>query len=398
MSIGTSTEPQKLLFRYIANNYNIAVIFYNGEGIDLYHSSIVNKKIYIKCGNRVYGSKKTPWCKNAHSFTKKVAISDVIQWLKDNGGVEKFPRIITLSGKLAGRGISFVSSDYGMYIDEARKNKFCMNWMGWRLTEMYMMVSKNTSQPNLMQIAGRLCCIVYDNIPTIMYCTQKIFDDILKAYQSQEELISRAILTQEKYSEMFFKDAIMQLKIKKEKMSKRRLTISAEKRLPKHNLVKDDSDQPGAFKMNLYKPRFIIQTEQKTNIVFEDSGNSSSDLHSNSGNSSSDLHSNSSNSSSDLHSNSSSDLHSNSSSEQLIAMKNAYNRGSGKVSKIINYYRSNNFVSITVEKIYDILDNNKETIANFTRWDLKHSRYNIIEKQKDGTYILRKEIIKYLEL
>lgn len=363
VSIGTSTKPQKLLFRYIAKNYDIAVILYNGEGIDLYHSKLASiKNIHIKCGKKAYYSKKTTWCNNAHSFTKKVSISDVIQWLKNNGGVSKFPRIITLSGKLAGRGISFVSADYGMYIDSVRKNKLCMNWIGWRLTEMYMMVSKNTSQPNLMQMAGRLCCIVYDNIPTTIYCTQKVFDDILKAYQSQEELISRAIMTQEKYTDMFFKEAVMQLKIRKEKISKRPLTISSEKRLPKCNLVKDDSDQPGAFNMNLYKPQFVTINNISQNIVDE---NIPGDI---------------------------------STSEELLAVKNAYKRGNGKVSKIINYYVSHNFEPIDTNKIHIILNNDKVTIANFTRWDLSHSRYNIIEKQKDGNYILRDEIIKYLKL
>jgi hypothetical protein len=247
MTIGNVIEPQRKLFGYIAK-YDIAVILYNGEGVDLYHKSIPSTKITVEYSRDKHTtSVPTPWHKGGHTFSGKVGIATVLQWLKDNGGVKRFPRIITISGKLAGRGISFTSKDYGKYLRGFNSPYGRPDFMGWRLTSMYYLVPKTTNQPNLLQGAGRLACIVRDNIPTYLYTTEQIFSDIRKAYWTQEELLARARIIQHDCQNILLRDAIQQIKIQADKVSKRHLTLNEDRRLPKENLVKDDRKQPGAF-------------------------------------------------------------------------------------------------------------------------------------------------------
>jgi hypothetical protein len=250
ISSGTVIIPQKSIFKYVTETTDCAVILYNGEGIDLFHHSLVGNKIIIPLsdGCRVVGGKKCEWCEGAHTFNKHIGISEMIQYLKDNGGVEKFPRIITISGKLAGRGISFISSDYGRYLQSFSKPGM-PNMIGWRLTSMYYVPSPMTTQPNLMQAIGRVCCVVRDNIPTHIYLNEEVFFDLRKAYWTQEELVIRARAIQGEASDMDIGEAIRQVRMNKSKLSKRRLTISGLKRVPVENMV-EWFENDGGFDMN----------------------------------------------------------------------------------------------------------------------------------------------------
>jgi hypothetical protein len=57
--------------------------------------------------------------------TRKISISECLQWLKTNGGVARFSRIIIFSGDLAGRGISFTDTDFEWHL-----NQLFLNQMG----------------------------------------------------------------------------------------------------------------------------------------------------------------------------------------------------------------------------------------------------------------------------
>ncbi len=240
MSCGSVIEPQRRLFNMVAGKGKIAVLLYNGDGVDLYHPSLKEDTIRIPYLSGKYtDSSKCTWYRDAYTFNNKVGISSVIQWLKDNGGVDRFPRIIVISGRLAGRGISFTSRDYGKYLNSFKNGKK-PDWMGWRLTGMYYTPSKHTNQPNLIQGAGRVCCIVRDNMSTYVYTNKEVFSDIRKAYWTQEELISRARQIQNDAgddTEMCLCDAIDKIVMRRDKLSKRSLTLQEVKRLPKSNIV-----------------------------------------------------------------------------------------------------------------------------------------------------------------
>ncbi len=186
MSIGMAKKPQHRLFDLIAER-DIAVLLYNGDGVDFYHHSLMCSTIKIQYSKGLYSnSRPCGWSKGAHTFDKKVGIANVLQWMKDNGGVDRFPRIITISGKLAGRGISFTSRDYGKYLAGFKGGKY-PNFIGWRLNRMYYIPSKDTKQPELLQAAGRIYCIARDNMATYIHTTDGVYEDIRKAHFVQEE-------------------------------------------------------------------------------------------------------------------------------------------------------------------------------------------------------------------
>lgn len=249
MTCGCVTKPQQRIFCASAD-YDVTVILYNGDGIELFDRSLIDEEIVIKndC-DRMISSSECDWCEGAHSFSNAVSIAGVVQWLKDNGGVDRFPRIIIISGKLAGRGISFTSADYGKYLREFESG-IAPSWMGWRLTSMYYVPSATTSQPNLIQSIGRLCCVVRDDIQTCLYANDDVFSDLRKAYWTQEELIARAKEVQdqsENPDETRIGDEMKKLKMKKAKLSKRPLTVGTVKRLSSEQMVDGDD---GGFDMD----------------------------------------------------------------------------------------------------------------------------------------------------
>ena len=245
ISCGSAISPQKSLFNHIATSgLDIAVIMYNGDGIDVFHPSLVKDTIVMVTdgGRKVVGGRTCPWAKGAHSFGKNVGIADILGWLKRNGGVELFPRIITISGKLAGRGISFVSDDYGKYMRSFGKNG-CPTTVGWRLTSMYYVPSTKTSQPNLMQAVGRVCCVCRDNIPTYLYTTDDVFEDVRKSYWTQEELVARTNKHDIRMGEVTMNTS---------KLSKRKLTSTGVKRIAKEHTVPWFEDDGGFDPLTTY--------------------------------------------------------------------------------------------------------------------------------------------------
>jgi hypothetical protein len=109
----------------------------------------------------------------------------VLEWLKNTGGgVKRFPRIMIIAGCMAARCQSFGSSDFNTCLSNKK--------LAWHLTEMYLSVSTLMDQPELLQTAGRLCVVARDNIQPLMYASKETCNDLIKAFQIQEELIERA--------------------------------------------------------------------------------------------------------------------------------------------------------------------------------------------------------------
>ena len=145
----------------------------------------------------------------------KGTISAFLQTVKDryNRFIKKFsdvkqreklpPNILIFSGDLAGRGISFTSSDFL-----------------WHLTSMRLLVAPNCDEPELIQRV-RLCGIYHDDIPLTLHSTPAILEDIRKAYYRQEEIICFLKQKQHEKAEEFCKELIESLDINNEKFTKR---------------------------------------------------------------------------------------------------------------------------------------------------------------------------------
>lgn len=343
MNICFTIEPQKKLFRYIAELHDIVVILYNGEGVDIYHPSLEGSAIEIN------GIRSMPctWFDKAHSFDAKVGISNVYQMLKDNGGADRFPRVITISGQVAGRGISFVSADYGKYLKSLTKSGL----IGWRLTDMYFTTAPGTHQPALLQRVGRLCCNVIDSFPTILHSTQQTSDDVDKSYNIQEEYISRIKDSECKY----IGEIIRSAKIHKDKPPSKRRNLTQNYRIAKDNLVDDDSMEDGAFSLQTYGI-----TETPATLVLNDKA---------------------------------------ATTKQLTSLLKAYKKTQGKVRKIIDFFMANNWEPQKVSAIRNSSEKlDKINVTNYDRWETRGTKYKILIKDQENKYKINDEVLRLLEI
>ena len=175
---GPTVEAQARLARKFPD---MVVVVYNGDGI-------------------TYAYKK-------ETLEYKGTISSMLQMMKDT--FEKVvPNILIFSGDLAGRGISFTSSDFK-----------------WHLTSMRLLVANQCDEPELIQRV-RLCGVYYDDVPLTLYSTSAILCDIKKAYFRQEEIICNLKKKKEKKQtdeteKQLCKDFIESMSITKDKFTRR---------------------------------------------------------------------------------------------------------------------------------------------------------------------------------
>jgi len=175
---GPTVEAQARLARKFPD---MVVVVYNGDGI-------------------TYAYKK-------ETLEYKGTISSMLQMMKDT--FEKaVPNILIFSGDLAGRGISFTSSDFK-----------------WHLTSMRLLVANQCDEPELIQRV-RLCGVYHDDVPLTLYSTSAILCDIKKAYFRQEEIICNLKKKKEKKQtdeseKQLCKDFIESMSITKDKFTRR---------------------------------------------------------------------------------------------------------------------------------------------------------------------------------
>ena len=228
-------ENQNQMYDGILNNYNskFVVIVYNGEGIRMNYTGM---KFCIIAGKTVEPNKYI-----------ELSIPDVLQYLKDNGGTKKFPRIIIISGKLAGRCISYVSRDYE-----------------WHLTDMYYNPAKSTPIPEMIQSAGRLCGRNRGKAPhLILHTTERVADALYNGFHFTTEVIARAIATplMEYGEEINFKQSILSVPMNNKKFPKgRNMTSKVKINKSKFNLVKKDD---GGVEFDKYKYELYISKKEK---------------------------------------------------------------------------------------------------------------------------------------
>ena len=153
---------------------NLMTIVYNGDGI-------------------TYAYKN-------ETLEYKGSISSFLQMLKDTFASP--PNILIFSGDLAGRGISFTSSDFK-----------------WHLTSMRLLVANQCDEPELIQRV-RLCGVYHDDVKLTLYSTSAILCDIKKAYFRQEEIVCNLKKLREDDTQLC-KQFIESLSITKDKFTRR---------------------------------------------------------------------------------------------------------------------------------------------------------------------------------
>ena len=220
-------ENQINLFKGINKHFNgkFATVVYNGKGVCMYHPNLpLTFKIddvSVKRGEFFNGN-----------------IADVLQYFKDNGNVNKFPRIIVIAGELAGRCISYVTRDYV-----------------WHLTDMYYNPAKTTSIPEMTQSAGRLCGLNMYKSHLRLHTPMFVATALWKGLNFTNEAINRAIaspLLDAAGEEKSFADSIKSIPMLAQKMpvGKRALTNKVKVNKRDFNLV---SKNDGGESLESYK-------------------------------------------------------------------------------------------------------------------------------------------------
>jgi hypothetical protein len=187
-------KDQLGMFHLIMKSKNLRLkwtyIVYNRHGIMIYHHSLKNN---IKICNTKPKSNK-----NGLLCFKNVGIQDGLQYLYDNGGVERFSHIIIAAGFLAARGINYTSRNFK-----------------WHLTGEFLVRPKSSFSEDLMQ-SLRLCGIYKDNIPLTLWTTKDIWRDINKTLTLRQNIISMVI-----QKNNVLDDALAEHKVLRQEMPKR---------------------------------------------------------------------------------------------------------------------------------------------------------------------------------
>jgi hypothetical protein len=221
---------------YIYENYpDITTIVYNGNG------------------NRI-GITGQP------IFTQKCSIGSSLTMLKE-GGWEKYPRILIISGELASRGISFVSDDYTYSI----KN----NKLPWHLTGQYYYCSNQTKMPEIIQ-NQRYLGNFNDSIKIRCYTTEKLKEDILKAYNLNDVKLINDTIEISKEHNILTKHAIFKVKLSKKDMITRKLGKKHELNDLKNNLKEDVNNYSNTGIYNIIRENLAISSQKIYDIFIEE--------------------------------------------------------------------------------------------------------------------------------
>ena len=148
--------------QYLSVTYpEMTVIVYNGDGITVICKRRNDKPMCDRKNLNKYRQLINVYSyKNGvHTFSN-YSISEVLQILIDDPE-HNHTHISIISGYLASRGISFVSTDYSRH-----------------LTDQYFYASKTTHGENLLQSLRILGCY-NDDIPLTLWCSEKMWKNIL---------------------------------------------------------------------------------------------------------------------------------------------------------------------------------------------------------------------------
>jgi len=135
-------KKQYSIFEELSNDYpDLTLVVYNGDGIT------------VRCNQKT-------------SLFKNHSISEVLQLLKNQS------HISIISGHLASRGISFVSSDYSVH-----------------LTDQYFIPSQNAHGENILQSLRILGCYP-DSTPLTLWCSKFTWCDIIEQNKLLNKLVN----------------------------------------------------------------------------------------------------------------------------------------------------------------------------------------------------------------
>ena len=335
---------------------NWVVMTFNQYGVRLYHESLKGKKITL--GSCIVSSGK-----NGEFLFPTSEIGEVWQWLALNGGVDKFPRILTVAYRSAEEGITFSSTWTG-------KQETDVNW---HITHEYVKMGKSTCSSTLEQSMGRANGNHGDNLTPIIYCTLDDKKKLILGYNLHYEQIQSICTLARDKGDVKVIDVIRELPIFHNRIPKNCYAVKGSRKLIKTKknprsifedailtqstrAIEDLSVlQPDRYNKNgeLKKAQSWWMEERKKDYPVISTILDSSD--------------------------------------KFARVKQAYNKG-GYVKRIVDSFRDVEGESLSEEQLKERCGE-KFQYDNYIRWDLgKHAKYHLLNKV-GVKFILRAEII-----
>ena len=370
MRVADVIKPMENLFNTVINDFpNIVFMLYNGSGMKVHHVSIRDIK-NIKLSNNRVSKNET----GIHFFDKGSNPTFILEWLKNNGGVKRFPNIVTIAGDLATRGISYGAADYANCV----KN----NKLGWHLTDMYATFAKNTDIPEILQTTGRLCITSHDNIPLTLHTPEKDHLNLIRGFNLIAEFVARskAQLPKTELNEYLKNTDIYRKKVPVGRSLTKTESFKIKKTTEKEDIQAEGwlTDKAGNYILKSVSVKLEdgqvyedISQVTKDGVVF---GEEETVI--------------------DTYTINKDDKQSEETS-RLEKVRKSYNSDNPTVVKrIINKFIEEEFREIDSKKLKTDCD--FKQLTNYTRWG-GNNCYKIIERTVSG-YKLRTEIIEYLNL
>lgn len=221
----------------------------------------------------------------------------------------------------------------------------CINFMDdeydWHITDEYIDPATTSTIDTIIQ-SLRICGIQKNQTPLNVWCTESVKNDILSTYNHLTQYIHTLKDKEADVYEVLKKTVIHKSKVGTKKVCK----------------------QP--------KPYKVTGVEKDDNTSEHSSNYSGS-------------------------SQVTSDTDEEQEKEGLVRVKNAYTKQNGIIYKIIKLYIDNDFKSLSKKELDSCGDKNTIYIKHYTEWNKKHGKTNLLKKI-DNKYILRTQIIEYLNL
>lgn len=154
-------KPNEKIFKWMCKTYpNVSSICMTEDGI------------------KVFSSGK-------HKLYKNLGIGNILKKLEKSNKSSR--NVIFSSRTKAGRGISFSSTCKNNGINR------------WHVNRMLLKLTEDMTYDNILQLAGRLCGIFSPGTQQTLYASKGDIESINKAYNLQEDLVSRTV---RKYGKM----------------------------------------------------------------------------------------------------------------------------------------------------------------------------------------------------
>lgn len=228
----TLCKHHKIFFEYFKQNYsNWVIIKEDSDNICMFSNVLGKKRITIS-GNEFKG------VGGVYTFTNKIIVPQILQWLYDNGGVSAFPRIVIKSGHFSGRSRSYVSTN-GI----------------WHLTHQYYNGAKTT--PALIQ-EMRLVHDRPDSIPLRCYAPKDVCQNIQRSAIMLDEQMDRLITQKSGVNVSSF---VREGKWNKNKLPAKKIKLTVGKANGNFKLERVDKDD--GWNMNLYKTTIVKEYEDE---------------------------------------------------------------------------------------------------------------------------------------